>query len=134
MIVGALKRIISSEDGDSHSMDSWEATRSLTRFSKSNAANNAVQSVVVPKDLSWISMACFIEGIEPASLALAPSTLENVHREVAALRGLPALEVYAECLERLSQSDEGDEEDSLEGEESTEEVESSLEEVEGDLC
>lgn len=53
-------------------------------------------------ELSRIAMACFVEGIDPASLALSPGHLSQIE---ALLRGIGAesdTDGYYRCLESLA--------------------------------
>ena len=49
-----------------------------------------------------IAMACFVEGIEPASLALSATHLAQAEACLAELRGDSDTDTYYRCLEALS--------------------------------
>ena len=46
-------------------------------------------------------MACFVEGIEPASLALAPHHIAQAEAFLAGIRGDSDTDTYCRCLESL---------------------------------
>lgn len=53
-------------------------------------------------DISRIAMACFLEGIDPAALALSPGHLVRVHALISELRNGSETEGYCRCIEALS--------------------------------
>jgi hypothetical protein len=55
-------------------------------------------------DLSRIAMACFLEGIDPATLALSPRHLASVQSRIAQLCDGSETEGYYRCIEALSSS------------------------------
>jgi hypothetical protein len=52
--------------------------------------------------LSRIAMACFVEGIDPASLALSPGHLAYVEGVIAEIGGDCGTDGYYRALESLS--------------------------------
>ena len=59
------------------------------------------------EDLSWIAMACFVEEIDPASLALEPRHVLKVESIIADLKREAETDAYYECLMALSAPDQG---------------------------
>lgn len=55
-------------------------------------------------DISRIAMACFVEGIDPATLALSPGHLVSVHSRIVELCTESETEGYYRCIEFLSSS------------------------------
>ncbi|NDF15295.1 hypothetical protein EB061_08240 [bacterium] len=55
-------------------------------------------------DLSRIAMACFLEGIDPATLALSPGHLVSVQSQIVELCNGSETEGYYRCIEFLSSS------------------------------
>ncbi|MEY4669882.1 MAG: hypothetical protein RL518_2581 [Pseudomonadota bacterium] len=53
-------------------------------------------------ELSRIAMACFVEGIDPPSLALSPGHLARVEALLADISGHSDTDRYWRCLEALS--------------------------------
>lgn len=60
------------------------------------------------EDVSWIAMACFVEGMEPASLALSPHHLLKVESIISDLKRESETDAYYRCLEILSGETKGD--------------------------
>jgi len=60
---------------------------------------------MVEHDLSRIAMACFLEGIDPATLALSPGHLVSVQSQIVELCTGSETEGYYRCIEFLSSSD-----------------------------
>jgi hypothetical protein len=59
--------------------------------------------------LSHIAMACFLEGIDPATLALAPGHLAHIEALIVGIRADSDTDGYYRCLESLSsESSEAD--------------------------
>lgn len=52
--------------------------------------------------LSWLAMACFVEGIEPASLALSPHHVLKVESIISQLTSESETDAYYRCVEMLS--------------------------------
>ena len=52
-------------------------------------------------DLSRIAMACFLEGIDPATLALSPGHLVSVQSRIVDLCTGSETEGYYRCIESL---------------------------------
>jgi len=59
---------------------------------------------MVEHDLSRIAMACFLEGIDPATLALSPGHLVSVQSQIVELCTGSETEGYYRCIEFLSSS------------------------------
>ena len=53
-------------------------------------------------ELSRIAMACFVEGIDPATLALAPGHLARVEKFFVEFGATSDTDGYCRCLELLS--------------------------------
>ena len=53
-------------------------------------------------DISRIAMACFVEGIEPSTLALSPGHLAQVEALLAGMGAGSDTDGYCRCLEALS--------------------------------
>ena len=53
-------------------------------------------------ELSRIAMACFVEGLDPASLALSPGHLAHVEGLIGEIGGDSDTDGYYRCLEALS--------------------------------
>lgn len=53
------------------------------------------------ESIQRIAMACFVEGIEPASLALAPHHIAQAEAFLAGIRGDSDTDTYCRCLESL---------------------------------
>lgn len=60
------------------------------------------------EDLSWIAMACFVEGIDPASLALAPHHVLKIASLITDLKQEGETDAYYRCLEALSNCNKGE--------------------------
>lgn len=75
----------------------WDERRSRQhRTAESNAA-----PVELLADISWLSMVCFVEAIEPDTLGLSDDLTLKVRRDLATLQGHDTLEMYWSCLDRL---------------------------------
>ena len=57
--------------------------------------------------LSWLAMACFVEGIEPASLALSPHHVLKVESIISELTSESETDAYYRCVEMLSDENGG---------------------------
>jgi hypothetical protein len=53
-------------------------------------------------DLSRIAMACFVEGIDPSSLALSPGHLAQVEALLVGIGAESGTDGYYRCLESLA--------------------------------
>jgi hypothetical protein len=53
-------------------------------------------------DPSWIGMACFLEGIDPAALGLPLSVTQRVEAILQGLENEAETSAYWRCLEALS--------------------------------
>jgi len=52
-------------------------------------------------DISWLSMVCFVEAIDPHTLALSEELTREVRQDLETLEGHDTLEMYWSCLDRL---------------------------------
>ena len=59
-------------------------------------------------DVSWIAMACFVEGIDPSSLALPPHYELKVDSIISELKSESETDAYYRCLETLSGENNGE--------------------------
>ena len=55
-------------------------------------------------DILRIAMACFVEGIDPTNLALAPGNLVRAHSIMVELVNDSETDGYYRCLDALSSS------------------------------
>ena len=58
------------------------------------------------EDIHRIAMACYIEGIDPVSLALSAHHLAQAEACLAEMRGASDTDTYYRCLDALSQLEE----------------------------
>lgn len=58
-------------------------------------------------EIARIAMACFVEGLDPATLALAPHHLAQAESRLAEIRGDSDTDTYCRCLDLLSIEAEG---------------------------
>ena len=65
-----------------------------------NEENHIVMS------LRRVAMACFVEGIDPFNLSLAPRHLIQVEEMLSTLKGEIPTVAYHQCLESLSSHEE----------------------------
>ncbi len=79
------------------SAEDWEAARAL-RYKTAAPAEALVDFMA---DLSWLSMVCFVEAIDPGTVGLSEELLARVQRDLKRIEERDTLEMYWSCLERL---------------------------------
>lgn len=88
------------------SADDWDASRETEgeRVSVSNGEYGEGREWLVQaaQEMHWISLACFLEGMNPADFRLPVEIHTRVAREMQQLGSLEPLEAYACSLEVLS--------------------------------
>jgi hypothetical protein len=89
----------------------WDARRVKDLGVRPQTQEVQNPAVVAVASSHWITSVCWVENINPESLALAPMFLSQIKLELAALQKLDPLEVYAAALESLTLVEEGEEED-----------------------
>lgn len=52
-------------------------------------------------EISWLSMVCFVEAIDPSTLGLSEELAIKVRDDLETLEGHDTLEMYWSCLDRL---------------------------------
>jgi hypothetical protein len=87
------------------SVEDWNAVRTdlLAPTQRSKTQHDGVPSLIA--SCHWLTLVCFIEHIDPESLALAPELLTRVRDERMALRECDPLVCYWAVLDRLSMDD-----------------------------
>jgi hypothetical protein len=89
----------------------WDARRVKELGSRPADKNEQSPAVVAVASSHWITAACWLEKIDPESLALTPMLLAQVKLELAALDKLDPLDTYAATLESLTLAEEEEEQD-----------------------
>jgi len=75
----------------------WEERRSRQQRTSEPKA----PSVALLADISWLSMVCFVEDVDPCTLGLSAELLERVRADLLVLSERDTLETYWRCLELL---------------------------------
>lgn len=87
----------------------WDARRAQNLGIKPPAQEVQNPAAVAVASAHWLTAVCWVEGVEPESLALAPMLLSQVQMELETLRKLDPLEVYVAALESLTLVEEEEE-------------------------
>jgi hypothetical protein len=84
------------------SVEQWNEARAREFGLLKEQQEDSISAEVA--QMHWLSLACFAEGIEPASIALNNHLLERVSAELKKLADYSSLEAYAACLEQLGKT------------------------------
>ena len=94
-----------AEESSIPSADEWDAARAIdfgivakTHREREDTTSDIVKAV---RQMHWLSLACFVEQVNPADLLLVPDVHGRVAIEVSQLRAYDPLEAYAASLEVL---------------------------------
>lgn len=104
MVLRRVARRLAGKPERIISLDAWNAIRQecVTRdFHKEYGGGKEAL-----EGLSWLSLVCYIEEIDPVTLALPAALLQVVNDDLHKLRAIGPLEAYAWCLEKLHAADE----------------------------
>jgi hypothetical protein len=102
------------------SIEEWDASR-VKDLGIAGADEHEQEPVVeAVNGAHWLSVICYVEQIQPESLALEPALLAQIKLELRHFDQLDPLKVYAASIERLSEGEDGDDEDFEEDEEEDE--------------
>ena len=82
--------------------DDWDSTRKdkISKEYRVSSSRDDVKSLVDAQH--WLSVVCFMEGVDPKLLLLSPELAGRVDQELQLLKALDPLDVYASALQRFS--------------------------------
>lgn len=93
----ALLRLLQGETRPHPTAADWDERRER----RQGASERHVGPVDLLADISWLSMVCFVEAIDPGTLGLSEHLAAKVRSDLEALQGHDTLEMYWSCLDRL---------------------------------
>jgi len=93
----ALLRLLQGEARPLPTSADWEERRER----RQGPSERKEAQVDLLAEISWLSMVCFVEAIDPNTLGLSEEFATKVRSDLETLQGHDTLEMYWSCLDRL---------------------------------